>query len=235
MAGFQKRKIVFIGGGGHCSSVIDSAIASEQFEYIVYTDSNILKNFSILGMKCAGTDDELPRLFSSGYTNAFASMGSIKDTSVRRNVYKKTGELDFVFPSIVDPSALVALETIIEEGVFIGKRAVINTGSKICSFAIINTGAIIEHNCSIGELSHVSVGAVVCGDCVIENDVFVGVNSTVIQGVIIGANSIIGAGSVVLSDVPNNTTVVGIWGVELYKIILLVTSHTSWYKRCLAC
>ena len=44
----------------------------------------------------------------------------------------------------------------------------------------------------------------------IGNCSWVGIGSAIIQGKIIGDGSIIGAGSVVISDIPDNVTAVGI-------------------------
>ena len=69
----------------------------------------------------------------------------------------------------------------------------------------------MEHECIVGDFSHISVGAIICGGCVVENDVFIGANTTVIQGVRIGKNSIIGAGSLILADVPEGSKIHGVW------------------------
>lgn len=207
----ETRKLVMIGGGGHCRSVADS-IDEKVYSDIVIVDRYVMAGSVICGYRVAGDDDMLGDLYDDGYKEAFISVGSLKDTSVRRRIYDRAMSIGFSFPNILDRSVAVADDVLIGYGVFVGKKAVINDGSRIASFAIINTGSIIEHDCTIGEFAHISVGAVVCGGCRIANDVFIGANATVIQEVKIGANSVIGAGSTVLADVPGNTVVTGIWG-----------------------
>lgn len=210
-----KKKIVLIGGGGHCRSVIDALKACNDYSDIVITDSDILKGSIIQECIVAGTDDVLPVLYNHGFEDAFIAVGGIKDTSVRRRCYDIAKTIGFSLSVIIDPSSAIARDVQISKGVYVGKNATINSGSKIGCCAIINTGAIIEHECIIGEFSHISVGAVVCGNCNIGSDVFIGANATVIQGVHIGDNSIIGAGTVVLADVPSDITVTGVWdGIE---------------------
>lgn len=208
----ENSKLVMIGGGGHCKSVLDAALSSGKFSDIVITDYDIPAGSLIQGCKVVGNDDMLPKLYKDGYRNAFISVGSIKDTSVRREIYERVIELGFEFPTIIDSTAVIADRAVIGKGTFVGKSAVINSGCSIDEFAIINTGAIIEHNCSVGAFSHVSVGSVVCGGCEIGNDVFIGANATVIQGIKINSRSIIGAGSIVMADVPSNAVFTGIRG-----------------------
>lgn len=52
------------------------------------------------------------------------------------------------------------------------------------------------------------------GDTIIGNNVYFGTGSMVLGTVTVGDNVIIGAGAIVLADVPDNTTVVGVWKGE---------------------
>ena len=179
----EKEKLVLIGGGGHCKSVLDVVTRSDDFSEIVITDHSLP----------VGT-----------------MIGSIQSTDKRRDMFSRAKKTGFRFPVVIDPGAAVARTALIAPGVFIGKNAVVNADAVIEKMAIINTGAVIEHDCKVGEFTHIAVGAVVCGGVDIGKDVFVGANATVIQGVRIGMKSVIGAGSVVLDDVPQNLEVVGV-------------------------
>jgi sugar O-acyltransferase (sialic acid O-acetyltransferase NeuD family) len=89
------------------------------------------------------------------------------------------------------------------EGSYIGPD------SKIERHCVINTGATVEHDCVIGEFSHISVRAVVLGSVFVGKQVFVGAGSILLPGVTIGDGATIGAGAVVTKDVAPNTKVVG--------------------------
>lgn len=207
----ETRKLILIGGGGHCRSVADS-VDAKAYSDIVIVDHHLVTGSIICGYRVVGGDDILGDLYDADYKEAFISVGSLKDTTARRRIYDRAMPIGFSFPSILDQSVAVAVDVSIGYGIFVGKNAVINAGSRISDFVIINTGAIVEHDCIIGKFTHISVGAVVCGGCKVANDVFIGANATVIQEVKIGANSVIGAGSTVLADVPENTVVTGVWG-----------------------
>lgn len=214
----MKQKLVLIGGGGHCKSVLDSLNNSDIYSDIVITDEFVQKDSVVCGCRVVGSDEVLAELFQNGFTNAAITVGSIKSSIVRHNIYEKIRKMGFCFPVIADLSAIISKDSQLGLGAFLGKKVIVNAETTIGDFAIVNTGAIIEHECNIGKFSHVAVGATICGGCNIGDNVFVGANATVIQGVKIGMNSIIGAGSIVLADVPDNTKVVGVWGgVQKYN------------------
>ena len=238
------KKIVLLGGGGHCKSVLDTLLRMESFWEPIITDTDIPAGDTIMGCKVIGSDDILQELCNSGITHACIAVGNIKDTKQRHAIYDKAEKAGFKFPNIIDPSAAVSESAEIGKGVFIGKNAAINAASIIDDMAIINTGAIVEHDCHIGSFVHIAVGAVVCGGVEIGSDSFIGAGATIIQGVRIGMNSVIGAGSTILRDVPENTTVVGVWGgYTEYEIMPDRISVKSRYgiccwkrdRGCLAC
>ena len=204
------KKMVLVGGGGHCKSVLDAALSMDEFDEIVITDASIAVGTKIMGCKVVGSDDVLPQLRNQGFEYAFVSVGSIKTTQVRHLIVQRLLGMGFLFPVILDPSAIVSRYANIDEGTFIGKRAVINAGVSVGKHCIVNTGAILEHDCFVGDYSHVSVGAILCGGCLVEHDCFIGAGSTVIQEVNIGANVVVGAGAMVNRDLSNMSLAVGV-------------------------
>lgn len=199
-------------------SVADSLLRSEQ-------QNRIYERIGIVDLKPAaplfgyipfvGTDGDLPKLLSSGWTDAFVTLGSIGNTSHREKLFTLIQSIGFNMPNISDPSAVISPNTELEQGIYIGKTTVVNAGCKIASAAIINTGAVLEHNVMVGRYCHVSPGAVICGDTVIGDSSHIGAGSTVIQGLHIGSNVIIGAGAIVLHDVNSNKKIVGVPGREI--------------------
>ena len=200
----EKKRLVLLGGGGHCSSVLDAAQRMGMFDEIVITDCDMVAGTEFMGSRVVGTDDALLQLFQDGIRMAFISMGSIKSTKLRKLLYRRAMDMGFDFPNIIDPSALVSEYAMLGKGIFVGKNSVINAGARVGDMAIINTGAIVEHGSSIGSFSHISV------DSKIGNSVFVGANAAIIQGVKVGANSIVGAGSIVLKDAVPDSRIIGL-------------------------
>ncbi len=204
----EKNRIILLGNGGHCQSVMDTILSLGYYDEIgiVEKNGNYENNEDRL---LIGTDDDLPFLFKDGWTDAAITVGSIGNTRVREIIYINLKKIGFRLPVIVDPSAVVSTRARIEEGTFIGKRAIVNTGVSIGKCAIINSGAIIEHDCSIGQFAHVSPGATICGEVYIGNHSHIGAGSSVRQQIKIGERALIGAGSVVVDNIPNNVLAYG--------------------------
>ena len=201
------NKLLLIGGGGHCRSVLDCVLSTNHYQHIGIIDND--SSASALGIPVIGTDDDLLKLKNEGWTDAFISVGSIGSTVLRRKLYQMVNNMGFTVPSIIDPSAIFAKGTSFGKGVCVGKRVVVNTGSQIGTCAILNTGSIIEHDCIIGDFVHISPGATLCGQVAVGDDSHVGAGSVVRQGIQIGSETVIGAGSVVVKDIPDNMKVYG--------------------------
>lgn len=202
----MRKKLLLIGGGGHCGSVMDSVLTLNTYDDIGIVDYT---RVNVLGVSTVGTDDDLPYLFREGWTDAFITVGSVGNVSVRKRLYEKIKGIGFFIPTIIDPSVIIAQEVKIGEGCFIGKRAVINTGSSVGCCSIINTAAIIEHDCFIGPFAHISPGVILCGKANVGEDSHIGAGTVVKQQLTIGSQTVIGAGSNVVKDIPSNVIAFG--------------------------
>lgn len=200
------KKLLLIGGGGHCHSVLDSVLSLNEYEQVGIIDK---VDDSYLDIHVIGIDEDIPRLFAEGWTEAVITVGSVGNTGIRRRLYKMVKEIGLTIPTIVDPTAVIGRGVTIGDGSYVGKKAVINVGSSVGVCAIINTGAIIEHDCHVGDFSHISPGSVLCGQVSVGNDSHVGAGSTVKQLIMVGDNALVGSGSVVVKDVPSNVKAYG--------------------------
>lgn len=205
----SKKKILLIGGGGHCKSVLDSLYSKNYYDDIGIIDQKTDTDM-VLKAPIIGTDEDLPVLFREGFREAFITIGSIGDPSLRKKLFKKICDIGFDIPNIIDITASVSRNIRLGRGIFIGKKAVINAGAVIGNVSIINTGGIIEHDCQIGDFVHVAPGTTVCGNVTIGNDSHIGAGSTIIQGIQISKEVIIGAGSVVVNPIMDSGKYYGI-------------------------
>lgn len=210
----EQKRILLIGGGGHCHSVLDVLSSLKEYDQIgiVARDKENLKELQeddLVSNYLVGIDEDLLKLYEEGWTHAFITLGSIGNPKVRKKIYALIKQIGFIVPTIIDDSATVSPKANIGEGIFIGKNAVVNIGSSIGDCCIINTGSIVEHDCIIGCFVHISPGAVICGQVTVGNDSHVGAASVVRQGIVIGENVLIGAGSVVVKDIQDNVKAYG--------------------------
>jgi sugar O-acyltransferase (sialic acid O-acetyltransferase NeuD family) len=215
----ENRKILLLGAGGHCKSVLDSLLALSYYETVGLIEkqergpsNNDGKNRSsenFMGVSVVGTDDDLQRLFLEGYTDAFITVGSIGDVSLRKKLYSKIKQIGFLIPNIIDPSSVISPYSSMGEGVYVGKNAVINADTEIGNCAIINTASILEHECKIGDFVHIAPGSILSGGVWVDEGTHIGTGSVVKQGVRIGAYTMIGMGSIVLNDIRSRVTAYG--------------------------
>jgi len=203
----QTNGLLFIGGGGHCLSVID-ALNLEILDGAGIIDNQKKIGEFFYGLPVVGNDDELP-LLREKYTNAFISLGSVGNWKKREELAKKIMSLNFDIPTVMHPNSYISCKAKISEGVFIAPLVAVNAQTDIGRFAILNTSCVIEHQCRIGEFAHVAPGAVLCGNVNVGTGAHIGAGSTVRQGISIGANVMIGIGSVVVKDIPDNSVAYG--------------------------
>lgn len=202
----MKKKLLLIGGGGHCHSVIDSILSAGEYEELGIVDCAV---DGYLDVPVVGNDGDIPRLIREGWTEGFITVGCIGDVKKRKSLYQMAKLFGLSVPCIIDPTAVIAKQVLLGEGVYIGKRAVINTGSSVGECSIVNTGSIIEHDCGIGSFVHLSPGSVLCGQVEVGDDSHIGAGSVIKQMIKVGKGALIGAGSVVVSDIPANVKAYG--------------------------
>lgn len=193
----KKEKIILIGGGGHCCSVIDVIEQENKYEIIGIVDKKGLVGNSVLGYKIIASDNELETLFQT-CKNAVITVGQIKSNAIRVKLYKKLKNIGFKLPIIVSPLAYVSKHSFIDEGTIIMHHALINANASIGKNCIINTKALIEHDAIIEDNCHISTASVINGGVTVKENTFFGSNAMSKEYIEIEANSIIGGGRVIL-------------------------------------
>lgn len=203
------NKLLLLGGGGHCKSVLDSLFQCNRYEELAIIDRRELIGHSVLGVPIIGCDDDLPRLYNQGFTYAFISVGNLGNPRIRIKLFDKLMEIGFKIPIIKDPTAVVSSETFLGSGVFVGKNAVINAGTTVGKCAIINTSVTVEHDCIIEDFVHLAPGTILCGEVQVGRNTHIGANSVIKQRLTIGSDCLIGMGSVVVADLGNSIIAYG--------------------------
>jgi len=203
-----KQKLILIGGGGHCKSVIDIIETEKKYQIIGIIDSEEKIGERLLGYPIIGSDNDLERLSKKDFF-FLVTVGHIKTAKTRKTIFEKLKNLNAKLAKIISPFAYVSSHATIGDGSIIMHQAFVNAGAIIGENCIINTKAIIEHDVKIESHCHISTGAIINGDCDIKKENFIGSNSVVIQGKTINYNTIIGAGAVVTKNIPSNSIITG--------------------------
>lgn len=153
-----------------------------------------------------GKETEIENLQKMADLGFFISIG---DNSLRFKVAENLGKKNLQALNLIHPTAVVSINLDEAQGVMIAPNVVINPLAKIGNGVICNSASVIEHECVLGNFSHVAPGAVLCGNVQVGRHSFIGAGSVVRQGIKIGSNVIIGAGSVVVKDLPDFAKVAG--------------------------
>ncbi|SFJ09501.1 acetyltransferase EpsM [Kaistella treverensis] len=193
------EKVIIIGGGGHAKVLIDCIESENKFEIISVLDDNPDLH-EILNYKV------LRRTELKSQNNVKIILG-IGNNTTRKRIAE---ELSAEYITAVHPSAIISKYAKIGKGTVIFAGAVVNAGAVVGDHCIINTGAIIEHDCIIEDFVHISPNVALSGGVRICSGTHVGIGANVIQNISIGSNVTIGSGAVVIADIPDNCTAVGI-------------------------
>ena len=199
------RPIVLIGYGGH-GAVIAEILQLTGITILGYFDRGRRLNdpFNLVYL---GEESNVSKEMPSD-TSFFISIG---DNRRREKLSEWANEQNLSVAScVVHPHARISAFTSIGSGSMVGVQAVVNIGAKIGSGVILNTSSIIEHDCTVGDYSHVAPGAKVLGGVRIGKGCLIGSGAVILPGLEIGDYATVGAGAVVSKDVLPGLTVKGI-------------------------
>jgi acetyltransferase EpsM len=135
---------------------------------------------------------------------------AIGNNSVRKKISEKYSDSKYI--QAIHPAAIVAEDVQVGLGTVLMAGVVVNTGAVIGKHVILNTGALIDHDCHIEDFVHISPKVALAGNVMIGEGTHIGIGASIIQGVSIGKWATIGAGAVIIKDVPDYATVVGVPG-----------------------
>ena len=202
----MSEKIFVIGVGGHAEVVIDAILSSGLRVYGIFDDNESLIGKNIFQIPILGKIEKAMEITDGKFIVA------IGDNEIRMKIVKNLGFSDDKFYTVVHPSAVIGKNVGIGAGTMVLGGVVINTGTSIGRHCIINTSSSIDHHNKISDFVHIAPGTHTGGNVEIKEGTLLGIGTSVIPGIKIGKWSIIGAGTVVIEEVPDYATVVGVPG-----------------------
>jgi sugar O-acyltransferase (sialic acid O-acetyltransferase NeuD family) len=208
----DRAPLIVIGGSGHAKVLISTLrLLARPVLGFTELDETLPE---LLGVRNLGGDPD-PGCYSPREVRLVNGVGSTGSPARRQAVYQRLRSMGYSFETVIHPSAVIAPDVQIGEGVQIMAGVIVQTGARLGEDVILNTGSRIDHDCRIGAHAHVAPGAILAGNVQICSGVHVGAGSTIIQGRTIGAGAIVGAGAVVIRDVAEGTTVLGVPAVPV--------------------
>lgn len=201
---YLSARLLIIGAGGHGRVVADIAEQTTAYHEIAYLDDDESVK-GVLGYKVLGKTDEL-----SKWINDYDIFVAIGNKNVREAKIKELEFMGASLPTIVHPSAVIGKDVQIGKGTVVMPSVTINCGSVIGEGCIINTSATIDHDCVIKDYVHISPGVHLAGTVTVGKGAWLGIGTSVSNNINIVNECKIGAGAVVVKDITETGTYVGV-------------------------
>lgn len=202
MKSILKKPVAIVGYSGHSFVIIDILLSAGRM-VTAYCDQEE-KTSNPYHLNYLGKESEVIDTLKD-----YDFFPCVAHNGIREKIVKQLSPYIGNPINAIHPSAVISGSVKMGEGVMIAANATINPLAYLGRGVICNTSSSIDHECVIGDFTHIAPNAVLCGNVKIGKGSFVGANSVIKQGVTIGNNVTIGAGTVVIKDIPDNATVVG--------------------------
>lgn len=197
-----KKPVAIVGYSGHAFVIIDILLSAGRL-VTAYCDA-AEKALNPYHLEYLGKESEVINKLKK--FDFFACVGH---NGIREKIHTNLSQYLGNPINAIHPSAVISSSVKMSDGIMIAANATLNPLVEIGRGVICNTSTSIDHECIIGDFTHIAPGAVLCGNVTVGRSSFIGANSVIRQGITIGNNVIIGAGTVVVKDIPDGATVVG--------------------------
>lgn len=169
-------------------------------------DNEQLTGQVINGYTVLGTTNELSKLCD---VYAVCAIGSSK---IRKMIIEKVLGInpELKFATLIDPSVIMSELVTVGEGTMICAGNIITVNIEIGKHVIINLDCTVGHDAVLDDFVTLYPSVNVSGISHLETLVEMGTGAQIIQAKNVGRETIVGAGSVVVKDLPEKCTAVGI-------------------------
>ncbi|WII71812.1 acetyltransferase [Bdellovibrio sp. 22V] len=165
----MKKQILVVGAGGHSKVVTEIVNMSSEWEIVAYLDEQPKADL-FLG-KPVFTSLESLKFHFPAVRFAFVAIGQ---NNIRKLWHESLEKNDYNLPWLKHPTAEVSASAQIGSGTLIAAKSFVGPDAKVGRGVIVNTAAILDHDSSIGDFSHLSQGAIACGGAQISAEVLIG-------------------------------------------------------------
>lgn len=198
------KKLLIVGAGGHGKVIADIAMNLNIYHEIVFLDDNIDKR-TCMSCQVVGTLEDI-----NNYISDHDIIIAIGNANVRKKMMEDLIINKASIPTLIHPRAIIGANVEFGCGTVVMAGAILNPDAKIGNGCIINTAATVDHDCEIGDYVHISVGSHLAGNVKVNGSTWIGIGSTISNNLSICDNVTIGAGAVVVKDIIESGTYVGV-------------------------
>lgn len=204
----MKKDLIIIGAGsvgGHVATNLKDYTSDYNFIGFLDDDKSKIGN-NFVGFPVLGDINSI-----RNYPSTILIVIGIAFPSIKLKITEKLRKLGYNnYPSLVSKGAWLSENTKVGKGCIIYPGTTVNYNSSINNFVVINMNCAIGHDCKIGNYVSLAPGVLTGGHTSIGKLSEMGIGSKTLQGVTIGERSVVGGGAVVIKDIPDDVTAVGI-------------------------
>lgn len=205
-----RKRLLIIGASGHGKVVADIAIKMNKWRTVSFLDDNESIK-SCMGMEVIGKSSDA--LIYRDEADFFVAIG---DNATRKMIQEDLESQGCSFVNLIHPSAIIGSDVEIGVGTAVMAGVVLNGPCKIGKGCIINTNSTLEHDNVIDDYVHISPGVTLAGTVSVGQGSWLGVGSIVSNDVSICPECKIGAGTVVIKDITEPGTYIGVPARKIY-------------------
>ena len=200
----MKDMLIIIGASGHGKVVADIAIKLNKWQSIAYfDDDDSIK--TCMGLQVIGKTVDVIK-----YKDKAEFFIAIGNNLIRERIYRELENIGIETITLIHPSAIIGNDVEIGLGTVVMAGTVINSSSRIGKACIINTSSSVDHDNLIGDFVHIAPGVRLAGTVKVGNGSWLGIGSVVSNNLSICSNCKIGAGAVVVKDIEESGTYIGV-------------------------
>ncbi|MGL5766584.1 MAG: acetyltransferase [Sarcina sp.] len=204
------KDIVIIGAGGLGKEIAwlieDINKTGKKFNLLGFLDDGKIKGENINNYKVLGGSNTI-----SDLKNIFFVV-AIGNAKLKKVLVEKAIHLGAKPVNLIHPSVIISENNLMGEGIVICAGNIITVNVQIENFVTLNSACTIGHDTKISEYTTVYPCVSISGNCEIGKLNELGTRTAIIQGIKLGEEVITGAGSVIIKDVEDRSTVVGVPG-----------------------
>lgn len=201
--------VIVLAAGGHAKVLIEALRTSTAVIAGIVDPDPALTGTRILGVPILG-GDEVVKDIPPAEILLVNGLGSVGLPMQRQRLFEFFKMAGYNFATVIHPSAVVASDVELNEGAQIMAGVVIQPGCRIGCNVIINTRSSVDHDCFIGDHTHIAPGVTLSGGIRVGSGTHIGTGATAIQEITIGNACLVAAGSLVITNLTDGVIVMGV-------------------------
>lgn len=211
MSKTKTDKLIIIGDSAFAEIAYEYFTHDSEYEVVAFAvESEFMKRDSLFGIPVVPFET-IEQTFAPASHSFFAANVYTQGNALRARLYASAKAKGYRAASYISSHAFIWRNVKLGEHCFIFENNVVQPFVNIGDDVVLWSGNHIGHHSNIGSHCFVSSHVVVSGFVNIGESCFLGVNASIANNMNVGSRCVLGAGSLVIGDVPDDQTVVGIW------------------------